>query len=82
MPTQFTRDTNPRPSGGARVIADDQGRLWTAMHDGEAIVFACISDRRQTGRALVVDFANLDDSIGDDTLRAWLNAAPRIGTLS
>ncbi|HEX8942402.1 MAG TPA: hypothetical protein VF785_04635 [Gemmatimonadaceae bacterium] len=82
MTTQSTRDANQRPSGGARVIADDKGRLWTAVHIGDAIVFACISDRRQTGRALVVDFANLDDSIGDDTLRAWLNAAPRIGTLS
>jgi hypothetical protein len=29
-----------------------------------------------------VDFPSLDDTIGDDTLRAWLNAAPRIGTLS
>jgi hypothetical protein len=82
MPTQSTRDTNLRPSGGARVIADDKGRLWTAVHIGDAIVFACISDRRQTGRALVVDFPSLDDQIGDDTLRAWLNAAPRIGTLS
>lgn len=82
MPTQSTRGTTQRPSGGARVIADDQGRLWTAVQIGDAIVFDCISDRRQTGRALVVDFASLDDTIGDDTLRAWLNAAPRIGTLS
>jgi hypothetical protein len=82
MPTQSTRDTTQRPSGGARVISDDKGRLWTAVHIGDAIVFACISDRRQTGRALVVDFANLDDSIGDETLRAWLVAAPRIGNLS
>ncbi|MGE5731138.1 MAG: hypothetical protein ACM37U_04305 [Gemmatimonas sp.] len=64
------------------MIADDQGRLWTAVQIGDAIVFDCISDRRQTGRALVVDFASLDDTIGDDTLRAWLNEAPRIGTLS
>ena len=82
MPTQSTRDTSPRPSSGARVIADDQGRLWTAMPDGDAIVFACISDRRQPSRAIGADLASLDEAVGDDTLRAWLTAAPRIGTLT
>lgn len=52
------------------------------MHDGEAIVFACISDRRQPSRAIGADLASLDEAVGDDTLRAWLTAAPRIGTLS
>lgn len=32
-------------------------------------------------RAIVVNLAEADDSVGDHTLRAWLEAAPRIGTL-
>jgi hypothetical protein len=28
-----------------------------------------------------VDLATLDDSVSDDALRAWLEQAPRIGTL-
>ena len=47
----------------------------------DAIVFTCISDGRGSARALAIDSARLDDSIGDDTLRAWLDQAPRIGTL-
>ena len=64
------------------MFADDLGRLWSAANTGEAIVFTCISDGRQSGRALAVDLAALaDDEIGDETLRAWLKAAPRIGML-
>ncbi len=70
-----------RPSGGERVFADDKGKLWSAAHAGEAIVFSCISDGRESTRAIAVDLAKLDASVGDDTLRAWLKAAPRIGTL-
>jgi len=70
-----------RHSGGERVFADDKGRLWSAAHSGEAIVFTCISDGRESGRAIAADLSVLDSSVGDDTLRAWLNAAPRIGTL-
>jgi len=71
-----------RPSGGERVFADDAGRLWSAAYTGEAVVFTCISDGRESGRAIAVDLARIDASVGDDTLRAWLKAAPRIGTLS
>ncbi len=81
MPRISTRSTTYRPSGGERVFADDKGRLWSAAHTGEAVVFACISDGRQSGRAIGVDLASLDESVGDETLRAWLSAAPRIGTL-
>ena len=69
------------PSGGERVFADDKGRLWSAAHAGEVIIFTCISDGRNSGRAIVVNLARLDSSVEDDALRAWLNAAPRIGTL-
>jgi hypothetical protein len=81
MPRLSLRSTTYRPSGGERVFADDKGRLWSAAPTGEAIVFTCISDGRQSGRAIAVDLAALDNSIEDETLRAWLNAAPRIGTL-
>jgi len=78
------------------VFADDTGRLWSASHTGEILVFTCISDGRQSSRAIevmdvvdmetpphVVHDANdaLDPSVDDETLRVWLNAAPRIGTL-
>lgn len=81
MPRLSSRSTTYRPSGGERVFADDMGRLWSAAHTGEAIVFTCVSDGRQSGRAIAVPLAMLDDSVSDDTLRAWLHAAPRIGTL-
>ena len=81
MPRVSPNGTTNRPSGGARVFADDKGRLWSAAHAGDAVVFACISDGRQSGRAIAVAIEQLDESVGDDILRAWLNAAPRIGTL-
>jgi hypothetical protein len=67
--------------GGERVFSDAKGRLWSAAHAGEVIIFTCISDGRHSGRAIVVNLAKLDSTVGDDALRAWLEAAPRIGTL-
>ena len=81
MPRLSKRSTVHRTSDDDRVFADDEGRLWSAAHFGAATVFTCISDGRHAGRALAVENAPLDDSVGDETLRAWLNAAPRIGTL-
>jgi hypothetical protein len=75
------RSTTHRRYDGDRVFADDTGRLWIAASTDDAVVFTCISDGRGSARALAVDSERLDDSIGDDTLRAWLNQAPRIGTL-
>jgi prepilin-type processing-associated H-X9-DG protein len=81
----MTKVSNPSstysPSGGDRVFADTKGRLWSAAHAGEVIIFTCICDGRHSGRAIVVNLAKLDGSVGDDALRAWLDAAPRIGTL-
>ena len=83
MPKLSTGHTPHRPSGGERVFADDLGRLWSAAPTGGAVIFTCISDGRQSGRALAVDLSLLEaDEVGDDTLRAWLAAAPRIGTLT
>jgi hypothetical protein len=74
------RSTN-RPSGGERVFTDDAGRLWSAVPTADAMIFTCISEARQSSRALALEGAVRGDEIGDETLRAWLRAAPRIGTL-
>jgi hypothetical protein len=71
-----------RPSGEERVFADEAGRLWSAAFTGEAIVFSCVSDGRQSGRAIAVTANDLSDDLGDDTLRAWLGSAPHIGRLT
>jgi hypothetical protein len=81
-----TRNPPQRSSGGERVFTDDEGRLWSAALEerdepGGALVFRCISDGRQSVRALAVDPLALLEA-GDDTLRAWLRAAPPVGTLS
>ena len=77
-----TRSSTNRPSGNERVFADSAGRLWSATDTASAVIFTCISDARQSGHALAVDHAMLEEEIGDETLRAWLGAAPKIGTLS
>jgi hypothetical protein len=81
-----TRNAPQRSSGGERVFTDDEGRLWSAALEerddpGGALVFRCISDGRQSVRALAVDPLALLEA-GDETLRAWLRAAPPVGTLS
>ena len=84
MPRSSTRQ--PRPSNGERVFTDAQGRLWSAAFEERdnpdpALVFRCISDGRQSVRALAVDPVALRDAV-DDALRVWLHNAPRIGILS
>ena len=86
MTRPSSRDKQTRPSGGERVFADDTGRLWSAAsltdEDGVTVVFTCISDGRQSGRALVVTLKGEVGDVEEDTLRAWLEAAPRIGRLT
>ena len=78
-----TRD----PGGSERVFAADDGRLWGATRmqhergDEEAVVFSCISDSRQTVRAIEISREQDLADVSDETLRAWLRAAPRIGRL-
>jgi hypothetical protein len=85
MPKLSSRQSPPRDSGGERVFTDHEGRLWSAaLQRGDptgALVFRCISDGRQSVRALAVDPLTLRDAV-DDALRTWLGASPRIGTLS
>ena len=82
MSRQFPRRTTGQSSSDGHVFADDAGRLWSAVHTANALVFTCISDARQSGRALAIDDTMREDEAGDETLRAWLGAAPKIGSLS
>jgi hypothetical protein len=45
-------------------------------------VFTCISDSRQTARAIAVPVGFALADAGDDVLRAWLREAPRMGLLT
>ena len=86
MPKLLTPHSPSRPYGSERVFTDDHGRLWSAALDERddlegALVFRCISDGRQSIRALAVDALALRDTL-DDVLRGWLGKAPRIGLLS
>lgn len=86
MPRLSSREHHNRPSGGERVFADNTGRLWSAASQtddsGITVIFTCISDGRQSGRALVIESAEEVGDVGEETLRAWLEAAPRIGRLT
>ncbi len=82
MPRLSTRTSRIRPSGVERLFPDESGRLWSAIDAGVAVIFTCITDGRQAGRAIATDTALLEDNLGDETLRAWLRAAPRIGRLT
>jgi len=83
---RLTREKNARPSGGERVFTDAVGRLWSATSlsgtDGHTVVFTCITEGRESGRAIHVDVPEEVGDVGDETLRAWLEAAPRIGRLT
>jgi hypothetical protein len=82
MPRLSNRPT-PRPSGGERVFTDDFGRLWSAAShpdkDGVTVIF---TDGRQSGRAILIELPQESVDVGDEVLRAWLEAAPRIGRLT
>jgi hypothetical protein len=86
MPKLSNRPHDLRPSGGERVFTDALGRLWSAAshsdNHGITVIFTCINDGRQSGRAIVIELAGEVSDVGDETLRAWLEAAPRIGRLT
>jgi hypothetical protein len=79
--------SSSRGSGGERVFSDDLGGLWSASFtkgagDERAVVFACISDSRQSVRAIAAEPDLIFADIPDETLREWLKNAPRIGRLT
>ena len=86
MPKLSSKELNTRPSGGERVFTDANGRLWSAASinsdQGLTVVFTCINDGRQSGRAILIDLTQEVGDVGDEILRAWLEAAPRIGRLT
>mgnify|MGYP006951096442 FL=1 len=86
MQSRSTQQSRRQSPGGARVFADDAGRLWNASHAtgtvDAAVVFTCISDSRQTARAIAVPVSFALTDAGDDILRAWLREAPRMGLLT
>lgn len=88
MPRQSIRTTPRRPSGGERVFTDALGHMWTATSvkgeagDTSAVVFICVSEVRQSGRAIAVELTGGIGDVEEETLRAWLSVAPRIGTLT
>lgn len=86
MPRLSNKELNTRPSGGERVFTDAFGRLWSAASHKDdhnvTVVFTCINDGRQSGRAILIDLTQEVGDVGDEILRAWLEAAPRIGRLT
>ena len=83
MSRPFTHRPNKQaPADEQHVFADDVGRLWSAVLTARAVVFTCISDARQSSRALAIEDTVREDDAGDEALRAWLGAAPKIGSLS
>ena len=86
MPQSSIRKPPRRKSGGERVFADDSGLLWSASlapgtSDG-AVVFSCISDSRQSVRAIQIDSVLALAEADDEQLRTWLREAPKIGRLT
>jgi hypothetical protein len=75
------KSATQRPSATVRVFADAIGRLWSAAVSDDVLVFNCVTETRRAARAIAVELDMLDDSVSDDALRAWLDQAPRIGTL-
>jgi hypothetical protein len=75
-------ETGERPAVHVRTFTDAAGREWSATHTGEAVVFTCRGDARMTGRAIAIAGDTSLGDIGDETLRSWLAAAPRIGLLT
>ncbi len=82
----------PEQTGGGRVFADELGRQWSvaphlvgtaarSRHE-VALVFTCVSQARVRQRAATVLASERLGDVPDDTLRAWLNSAPRLGRLT
>jgi hypothetical protein len=83
------RSVPQRPTGpaadGPREFIDEGGLRWMAAltrSGGGAVEFSCIGDARRPVRAIAVDAALRLAEISDETLRAWLRDAPRIGRLT
>jgi len=85
MPQPAPRRPSRPATEGQRVFSDAGGLLWNARFTGNgggAVEFSCITDARQSVRAIAMDASLTMAEITDETLRAWLRDAPRIGRLT
>jgi hypothetical protein len=78
-----------RPPGEERVFSAPDGQLWGASvrqgpNEGDAIVlvFTCMTEARQSVRAVTIDEGVRLRDLTDDALRAWLATAPTVGKLN
>lgn len=77
-----------RPTGEERVFSAPDGKLWGASirlgpNEGDAVVvFTCMTEARQSVRAVTIDAAVRLRDLTDDALRAWLATAPTVGKLN
>ena len=81
MPNLSGGSATPSSQSTVREFVDGSGKLWSVVLQGDALIFSAIDVTRGGTRAITVDLITLDDSVNDDALRAWLDEAPRIGTL-
>jgi hypothetical protein len=78
-----------RPRGEERVFSAPDGKLWGASvrqgpdaGDAVVLVFTCMTEARQSVRAVTIDAAVRLRDLTDDALRAWLATAPTVGKLN
>lgn len=85
---RLSTPTSRHGSGGERSFSDDRGTIWSASYSSgvaigeEAVVFTCVSDARQSVRAIAAEPDLIFADVPDDTLREWLKNAPKIGRLT
>ena len=85
MPRTTSRQPLHPQAEGPREFTDDAGLRWSASltrSGGGAVEFSCIGDARRPVRAIAVDASLRMAEVSDETLRAWLRDAPRIGRLT
>ena len=79
------RQPSRSPTEAQRVFTDDAGLLWSASYTrsgGGAVEFSGVGAARRPVRAIAVDGMLVLKDVSDETLRAWLRDAPRIGRLT
>jgi hypothetical protein len=85
MPRPAHHQPSRPQAEGPREFTDDGGLRWRATvtrSGGGAVEFSCVGDARRPVRAIAVDAALRLSEVSDETLRAWLRDAPRIGRLT
>lgn len=86
MTSPLGRRRPRRSSGVERIFEDADTRLWSAgrtftPEGGELLLFSCISDARESTRAIATPPSFHLPDVGVDELRELLARAPRVGVL-